>query len=100
MSSDAGNEFKQDVADSLESCDIVQRTHKVNKDVKALAACDRAIASFKKRIDQSVADKAGPWTGRVAEITRATNTQTHSTIRNKPDDFNKPGHDLKLVIAR
>ena len=98
MSTDQGNEFKNDVAEVLEDEGVIHRS--VDKqDPNQLAVLDRAIQTFKRRMAQSLAKNKAPWPSRVAQIAKQYNNTVHPAIRDEPEDFNKPGHGVKRFLA-
>ncbi len=82
----------------LKSKNIVRRT-KDPSDANALSVLDRAIQTLKRRLAQSLTDKKGAWPGRVAEVVEQYNSTVHPATRDEPEDFNKPGHEVKRFLA-
>ncbi len=99
MSSDAGREWLGDVADLLESRDIVHKT--VDKsDPNILSVLDRAIQTFRRRLAQSLADKNGPWPARVGKIIAQMNDTSHPALHgDDPAAFNKEGHEVQRFLT-
>ena len=97
ISTDKGREWAGEVQELLSEKDIIHRTHEP-ADVNALSALDKAIQTFKRRLAQSLADKKGPWPGRVAEVVKQQNATFHPAIRDEPDDYAKEGHEVKRFL--
>jgi len=98
ITTDQANEWRGPVDALLQSKNIVRRT-KDPSDTNALSVVDRAIQTLKRRLSQSLADKKAPWPSRVAQIVDQYNSTVHPATRDEPEDFDKPGHEVKRFLT-
>ena len=88
VSTDAGNEFKNEVADLLQSKGIVHRMRADTMDMNYLAVADRAIMTIKKLLAEGT--KAGTeWSEDLPAAVAAYNKQQHSAVHGRPDKVGK-----------
>ena len=97
--SDNGNEWKGEVAELLESKNIVHRTKSESHDMNALAVVDRVIQTIKKRLAESLSTKKGEWAQRLHEVIAQYNATQHPAVHGEPQDFGKPGHEVSEFIT-
>ncbi len=100
ISTDRGGEFTKEVADLLESKNIVHRTKADTSDLNALSVIDRAIQTIKKRLAESLADTKGEWAQRVTEVIKQYNSTVHPAIHGEPEDFGREGHEVAKFITQ
>ena len=87
ISSDKGNEFKNEVDALLEEKDITHRVKSEKYDLNVLSVIDKAIQTLKKRLAESLSDEPGEWATRVHDVVRQYNATEHSTVHDAPKEI-------------
>ena len=96
--SDAGPEFLGEVQVLLDRAGITQKMRSDPHDVNALAVLDRAIQNLKKRLAESLSERPGEWSQRVAEVVEQYNKTPHETLLGEPPDEIRENKTVQFLL--